>query len=296
MALSQLKEFCVAEDATALDACIARYGDNALILGGGSFIHGLEARGLLSEVEALVDISRLGLDGTESSSSGLRLGATATYAQVERLAEVRSAPWLGAVRDALTYPPLQIRNVATVGGCLAAACPFFDLPTAFLALDGRVSLSRAGSIREIGLAELSTGLFENCLESGELITALQLPMLPARSASAFLKLETTANDLALVNVAVRLSLDAGGYCREARVVLGGGVGDRITRAVSAERVLQGQRLDGDVLQSAAEAVGADISPMEDHRASAAYRMAMAKVFTKRALEKALDRLNRGGAA
>lgn len=296
MALSNLKEFCVAADATELDACIVRYGDNALILGGGSFIHGLEARGLLSEVQALVDISRLGLGATESSPSGLRLGATATYAQVEQLDEVRSAPWLGAVRDALAYPPLQIRNVATVGGCLAASCPFFDLPTAFLALDGRVSLSRTGYIREIGLADLFTGLFETCLASGELITALQLPMPPAHSASAFLKLETTANDLALVNVAVRLSLDAGGACHEARVVLGGGVGDRVTRSVSAERLLQGQKLDDDVLRRAAEAVGADIDPMEDHRASAAYRLAMARVFTKRALNKALDRLNRGGQA
>jgi CO/xanthine dehydrogenase FAD-binding subunit len=63
------------------------------------------------------------------------------------------------------------------------------------------------------------------------------------------------------------------------------------RSPSAETLLRGQKLTPGVLQGAADAVGADIEPMTDHRASAAYRLAMAKVFTKRALSRALGRLN-----
>ena len=291
MALVKLKEFCIAENAGQVDACVGKYGDNALILGGGSFIHGLEARGLLSEVEALIDIRKLGLAQVAAGADGVSFGASSTFAQLEKVAEVHSAAWLGAVKDALTYPPMQIKNVATVGGCLAASCPFFDLPTAFVALDGRVSLSRAGATREIGLAELFTGLFENCLAPGELITALKLAKPAGRSASAFIKLEGTANDLAIVNAAVRLSVDSGGVCTEARVALGGGVGDNVVRSAGAETALRGQKLTADVVQRAVDAVGQDIKPMADHRASAAYRLAMAKVFTKRALNQALGRLN-----
>ncbi|MCX7171798.1 MAG: FAD binding domain-containing protein [Proteobacteria bacterium] len=291
MALVKLKEFCIPENTGQVAACIAKYGDNALILGGGSFIHGLEARGLLSEVEALIDIRKLGLAGFAATGDGVRIGAMTTFAELEKLPELGTAAWLGAVKDALTYPPMQIKNVATVGGCVAAACPFFDLPTAFLALDCKLSVSGAGAKREMGLADLFAGLFENSLDPGELITELKLFKPAGRSASAFIKLEGTANDLAIVNAAVRISVDGAGLCQEARVALGGGVGDNAVRSASAEKLLQGQKLTDDLIQRAAEAVGQDISPMADHRASAAYRLAMAKVFTKRALHQALSRLN-----
>jgi CO/xanthine dehydrogenase FAD-binding subunit len=279
------------ESRDQVDACIARYGDNALILAGGTFIHGLEARGLLSEVEALIDIRKLGLDGLAASAESVGIGAMTTFARLEQLLALQNSAWLGAVGDALAYPPMQIRNVATVGGCLAASCPFFDLPTAFMALDGSVVISGGGTERESTLGDLFVGLFENSLQPGELITELKLPRPAGRAASAFIKLEGTANDLAIVNAAVRISVGAGGTCRDARVVLGGGVGDRVQRSAAAEDLLKGQILTDGVIRSAAESVGQDISPMADHRATADYRLAMAKVLTQRALNRALGRLD-----
>ena len=291
MTLFNIKEFCIPENTHQVNTCIAKYGDNALILAGGTFIHGLEARGLLSEVEALIDIRKLGMDGLVSNAENVRIGAMTTFAKLEQLVALQNAAWIGAVKDALCYPPMQIKNVATVGGCLAASCPFFDLPTAFMALDGSVTVSGDRVEREIALADLFVGLFENSLKPGELITELRLPKPSGRSASAFIKLEGTANDLAIVNAAVRISVGAKGVCQDARVVLGGGVGDRLLRSANAEKVLKGQLLTDDVIERAAEAVGQDIDPMADHRATAAYRLAMAKVFTKRALSRSLSRLN-----
>jgi aerobic carbon-monoxide dehydrogenase medium subunit len=291
MALRELKQFCIPANREQVGAVFDKYGDGALFLAGGTFIHGLEARGLLSEVEALVDIRQLGLDALSATSEGIRAGAAVTFAGLLQTPGLNSAPWLGALKDALAYPPMQIRNVATVGGCLAAACPFFDLPTALMALDGRIALQGQGASREMELTDLFVGLFQNSLEPGELITELILPKPSERSASAFIKLEGTANDLALVNVAVHLWVDGAGTCQQARVALGGGVGDRTVRSPSAETLLRGQKLTPGVLQGAADAVGADIEPMTDHRASAAYRLAMAKVFTRRTLQRALERLN-----
>lgn len=291
MALRKLKEFCIPENSDEVVALLDKYGDGALILAGGTFIHGLEARGLLSEVEALIDIRKLGLDGLVSATEGIRVGAMATFAALEKLPEVSSAVGLGAVKDALGYPPAQIKNVATVGGCLAASCPFFDLPVAFMALDGKVTVLGTGAKREIELGELFAGLFENSLEPGEIVTELMLPRPAGRSASAFIKLEGNANDLAIVNAGVRLTVNAAGVCQDARVVLGGGVADRPVRAISAENLLKGQRLAGEVLHQAGEAVGQDIDPMTDHRASAAYRLTVAKVLARRALSRALSRLD-----
>jgi CO/xanthine dehydrogenase FAD-binding subunit len=284
------KEFCLPDDGDEVVDLLERYGDAGLILAGGTFVHGLEARGLLSEIEALIDIQKLDLGGVETDKDGLGAGAMATAAALEQAPAVRSDPWLGALSDALTYLPLQIRNVATVGGCVAAACPFFDLPVAFVALDGAVDARGRGGTRTIGLEELFTGMFESSLRPGEFLVELRLPQAPSRSASAFLKLETNASDLAIVNAAVRITLDEGGACTDARVVLGG-VGSTPMRSPAAERILRGASLDSDVLRKAGEAVAADIEPLSDHRASSAYRKAVAKVLVHRALERALTRLN-----
>ncbi len=284
------KEYCLPTDGDEVVDLLERYGAGGLILAGGTFVHGLEARGLLSETEALIDIQKLDLGAVETDKDGLRAGAMTTAAALTQVPAVRSDPWLGALADALTYLPTQIRNVATVGGCVAAACPFFDLPVAFVALDGAIAALGRGGTRTMGLEEFFTGMFESSLLPGEFLTELRLPQAPSRSASAFLKLETNASDLAIVNAAVRITLDDGGACTDARIVLGG-VGSTPVRSPAAEQILRGASLDGDVLREASEAVAADIEPLSDHRASGAYRKAVAKVLVHRALERALTRLN-----
>lgn len=269
---------------------LERYGDGALILAGGTFIHGLEARGLLSGVEALIDLQKLDLGTVKRDSEGLRVGATTTCSALAQEGTVQSDPWLGAVNDALAHLVVQIRNAATVGGCVATACPFFDLPVAFLALDGAVDARGRGRTRPIGLPDLFVGLFENSLEQGEFLTELRLPQAPPRSASAFVKLASNANDLAIVNAGVRLTLDESGECTDARVVVGGSIGSTPVRSTSAERVLQGAKLNEDALREAGAAAAADIEPLSDHRASGTYRKAVAGVLVRRALEQTLTRL------
>lgn len=288
MALRKLKDFCTPESGEEVVSLLAKYGDGALILAGGTFIHGLEARGLLSQVEALIDVGRLGLDGIEADGE-LRLGATATFAALGRCDAVRTERAWGAIRDALAYPPVQIRNVATVGGSVAASCPFFDLPVAFAALDAAVSARGGTGERELALSDLFAGMFENALAPGEYLTGLRLPAPPAGSASGFVKLEGNANDLAIVNAAVRITV-TGGKCTQARVVVGGGCGDTPVRSPGAEAALVGEALDERVLRAAGEAVAGDIDPMSDHRASARYRKAVAKVMVQRALARAVSRL------
>jgi carbon-monoxide dehydrogenase medium subunit len=60
--------------------------------------------------------------------------------------------------------------------------------------------------------------------------------------------------------------------------------------MAAEGLLQGEKLSDDLVLRAAKAVQSDLSPMSDHRASGAYRSAMAKTMTERALRQALGRL------
>lgn len=293
MALPDLKEFCLPASPGEVAALFDTYGDSALIVAGGTFLHGLEARGFLSGTEALLDLRKLGLDTIQRDKGGLRLGATANFAALTEIDEINT-PAFGALRDALDYPPAQIMNLATVGGCIAASCPFFDIPAALQVLDGVVSAVSAGSERQLPIGEMYAGLFENTLASGEYVSSLLIPQQDKKAASAYLKLETNANDLALVGVAVRISV--GGWrdkISDARVVLGGGLNDTFIRCQEAEAVLNGSKPEQSLFEQAAEAIDSTINPISDHRCSAEYRAAIGKVYVRRALQRALERHNGG---
>ena len=291
MSLPKLQEFLTPENANALVASLQRFQGNALIIGGGTFVHGLSARGLLTEVEALIDIQRLGLSYVKPGPQGVAIGATTTFAQLETHTKLLDEPRHGALKDALRYPPVQIKNTATFGGCVAASCPYFDVPVALLVLDASVKAQGPGGQRTIRLQEFFTGLFENALQQGEFVQELVIPSTPAKCASAFMKLETNSNDLAILNAAVFVSADAAGKCGEARVFVGGGVGETPVRAKSAENALLGKPLSAETFAQAGKAAQADVDPMSDHRASAAYRSAMTRVLVERSLKLAADRLN-----
>ena len=273
---------------------LQQHEDSALIVAGGTFLHGLASRGLLTGIEALIDIQGLGLDHIAVDPDNVVIGATTRLAQLEASEPIQRDAWLGAVKDAIAYPPVQIMNSATVGGSVASACPLFDLPTGFLALDGVVQAYGPDGSRDIPLEAFFSGLFENSLAPDEFVTAISLPQPPPNSASAFIKLETNANDLAIVNVAVALTLEGSGSCGQPRVFVGGGTGETPVRAGSAEQLLAGARVDEDVIGAAAAAAQTDVDPISDHRASRAYRSAMVKVLTEKALHKAMARLAGAG--
>lgn len=289
MSLPNISAYHVPETAADAIELLKRYGDAAMIVAGGTFVHGLEVRGVLAEIEALVDIGRLGLSGVDASSDGLRIGATTIFAELASEAAISGEPAYGAIADALTYPPAQINNIGTVAGCLAASAPLYDLPAALLALDGVAATVGGSGRREIPLSEFFTGLFENALASDEIIEAIVLPTPAPGTSSAFLKLETNANDLAILNVAVRFTRD-GDNCSDSRIVVGGGVGETYVRAASAEAALNGAPATADSFAAAAAAVTNDIDPVDDHRGSSDYRRHIAKIYTRRALETALARL------
>jgi CO/xanthine dehydrogenase FAD-binding subunit len=290
MSLSKLQEYYVPENGNAVIELLAKHRENAMIVAGGTFIHGLIARGLVTDVDALIDVSRLGLDFVRVDEERLWIGATTTFRQLGASPQVRDQALFGAIRDALSYPPPQVLNSATVGGCVSAACPFFDMPVSLLALSGAVSAQGAGGVREIPLQDFFQGLFQNTLQPGEFVIDLSVPIPTERSASAFMKLETNANDLAILNSAALVSVDRSGKCVLARVFVGGGVGEAPVRAISAEAVLTGHALTESLCAEAGRAARGDVEPLDDHRASAAYRKAMSGVFVERTLKKVLERL------
>lgn len=290
MALTSVQSYYSPESEDEVIRLLGQHEDSALIVAGGTFLHGLSSRGLLVGIEALIDIQHLHLDDVNIDANGLSLGATVRFSQLQAQLATEGTPWLGAVQDALEYPPVQVLNSATIGGCIAASCPFFDLPTSFLALHGTVEVMGPGGVRDIPLDTLYTGLFETALQDCEFIRGIRFQAPAQHTASAFLKLESNANDLAILNLAISITMDASGKCIVARAFAGGGVGETPVRLPAAEQALMGSGLDDAALSGAGKAALQDVDPISDHRASAAYRKTMTAVLLERALQRVRERL------
>ena len=166
--------------------------------------------------------------------------------------------------------------------------PSWPKPAVMVALEATLVLRSAGADRRLPAEQFFTGLFATALEPGELLTAIELPALPARSGSAFEELSRRHGDYALVGVAAMLTLDEAGRCARARITLS--VGEGPTLAVRAAAALAGEALDPESIGAAAElAATEDIDPPSDIHASAAYRRQLARVLTRRALTRAAAR-------
>ena len=290
MALTSVQSFHSPEDSKAVVELLGKYEDSALIVAGGTFLHGLVSRGLLAGIEALISIEKLGLNQISADADSISIGATTTLGQLRDSEQVQQQAWLGAVKDAMTYPPVQIMNSGTIGGSISSSCPFFDFPVTLLAVNGTVSAEGPNGARSIPLDEFFAGLFENSLADAEIVTGVTIPVAASGTTSAFIKMETNANDLAIINLAVSLATDGNDVCNEARIFVGGGVGETPVRASAAESVLKGATLDENTIEKAGQAVADELEPLSDHRASAEYRKAMGKVLLKRAIASALARL------
>jgi xanthine dehydrogenase small subunit len=197
------------------------------------------------------------------------IGAALSLTDVERrLGGV--VPLLAAVFP--LFASRLIRNSATFGGNLGTASPIGDLPPALLALDASLVLVSPAGEREVPLAEFFTDYRATLLAPDELIRTVRVP-LPLAGLTAFHKIaKRLYDDISSVAVAFALDVEAG-VVRRARIGLGGVAATPI-RALTTEAALVDQPWTEETVARAAALLAEEGTPMDDHRASAAYRSAM----------------------
>ena len=267
------------------------HGDGArLIAGGTALILFMEQR--LVQPDHLVSLQKVpGLDGITVQNGEVHIGAMCTHRAVETSEALRQAvPLLGATyRHVAT---VRIRNVATVGGGLIHADPNLDPPPSLIALGAKAVLASPSVERTLPIDELFVDYYETAIQPGEILTKMIVPRTPPNSGTAFMKfLPRTADDYATVSVAAVLTLESDGQtCRDVTIGLGS-VGTTPVRARAAEQELRGHSVTPESLRHAAEAVEAEVDPIDDFRGSAGYKTRMAQVFTRRALEQAYSSLH-----
>jgi aerobic carbon-monoxide dehydrogenase medium subunit len=235
----------------------------------------------------LVDLSGIEVEYSDvvaNSDGGLRLGALATLASVERAADViQIAPVIARTMKRLAN--VRVRNVARIGGNLAHGDPHMDLPPVLASLGGEVVVRGPGGERRILVEELFSGYYQTVLTPGELITQVALP--PQRGwSSAYLKCTTrSADDWPALGVAVSLKI-ADGIVAEARIIVSAAT-EKLTRLAAAEAALIGAVPGDRAFMNVAHAAAAEAETIDDARGSAEYKTELLHVYVRRALGEAI---------
>lgn len=273
-------------------AASASTGGPVHLLAGGTALgllqrQGLIEPGLIVDLAGVPGLEGIEADGIEVEGRSLRIGSMVTLRRVETDPLVRHHHPLLA--SALRHvASVRVRNQATLGGNIAHADPAQDPPPALLALDAGVVVAGPAGSRTIPLDAFFRDVFETALDAGDVITRIDVPLGPPGRRAAYRKfLPRTVDDYATVSVAARLDLGPDGRIAEARIALGS-VAPVPLRVPAAEALLQGRRPDEVDLAAIADAVVAAVEPVDDVRGLAAYKRAMAGVWSRRVVAGLLE--------
>ena len=282
-------DYIAPDSVTETTAVLAQNGDDAKILAGGqSLIPAMNFR--LVQPTLLVDINKLtDLDYIHNGANSLKIGGLTRQRTVEQDTLIREhAPLLHETMPHIAH--WQIRNRGTIGGSLAHADPAAELPVIAVVMNGRFHLQSQNSSRWVNAADFFTGLFTTALEPEEILTEVELPLLPERTGYAFVELARRHRDYAQAGVAVTVQLDEAGVCQKAQLVYLN-VGEMPMVAGETAVSLQGQPLNEDMIKAAAEMASQnEIEPTTDVHATADYKRHLAKVLTIRALQRAKEKV------
>jgi carbon-monoxide dehydrogenase medium subunit len=259
---------------------LARYGDDARLLAGGqSLLPSLNMR--LSAPTMLIDLTAQdALRGIVIGDGVLRIGALTTYAEVQASAEVaRAAPLLSQAIPWIAHP--AIRNRGTIGGSLSHADPAAEMPACMLALDAQLEIAAKGGRRRIAAADFFRGLFETDLRPGEILTAIEVPVIRAGYRSGFSEFSRRLGDFAISGLAAHARFD-GEVLSDVRLAYCG-VDTRPVRARLTEQVLKGQSFGSVTPAEAKAALAKDLSPSDDLQATGQMKLLLSQVLMERVL-------------
>jgi len=266
-------EYVRAGSADEAISLIGQHGDEAKFLAGGhSLLPLMKLR--LAQPSVLVDIGRVNdLSYIRDAGDHIAIGALTRHMDVETspvLAE--HAPLLAHAAGHVGDP--QVRHRGTIGGSIAHSDPASDLPATTLALGATYVAQGPNGTREIAATDFFHGFLQTALEPDEMLTEIRVPKMNGAGWS-FQKFNRRAQDWAIVGVAAwRRNGDSG--------VALVNMGSVPILASSVSSALAG----GASIADAAEQAAAESEPQSDLNATPEYRVHLAKVLVRRALEQA----------
>jgi len=267
---------------------LARLGPSARVLAGGTDIlvkmkNGLLAPSALVSLKNLHELRRIRWE----AGRGLVIGALATHNEICNSTAAQER-FLSLSEAAHKLANNQVRNRGTIGGNLVNAIPSADLPPILIALGAYVTLASADGSRTMPVESFFTGVSSCALDpQREILTEVVIPP-QETTGSTYIKFGLRRSGaLAVAGVAAAVAMD-GDMVKDARICLGA-VYKVPTRAIQAEQVLIGKTWTDALLEQAGRAAVGCCLPISDIRGSAEYRRDLVRIFTRRALQRAITK-------
>ena len=279
------------ERATSVDHAISlleRLGSEArLVAGGHSLLPMMKLR--LANPEYLIDINDLHAELSYIRVEGgeVRIGAMTRHRELLESDEL--AVVFPIFRDAeqVIADPV-VRNRGTLGGSLCQADPSEDLSAVCTTLNASCVIRGSDGERVVDMHEFHRGPYETAVADGQMLTEVRIPVVPGGS-SAYEKVERRAGDWAIVSAGAAVWMD-GGTITDARVGLAA-VGPNTTGIPAISEALRGKSPSEELYAEAGAIASAACSPATDMRGTEAYKRHLADELTRRALRRAVARIN-----
>ncbi len=270
---------CVAYAPATLDAlaktCAAR--PDAVIVAGATDV-GLWLTKRLEEPRALVFVGRVaGFRDVVETPEAVTLAAGATYAD--------AAPALGALAADLgelirRIGSVQVRNSGAIGGNIANGSPIGDMPPPLIALGARITLRHGAAERTLPLEDYFLDYGRQDRAPGEILTAIRVPRPADPLRMRCYKVSKRFDqDITAVLGAFDIAVEDG-TVTAARIAFGG-MAAIPKRARAVEAALIGRPWTPGTVAAALPAFAEDFAPLSDMRASAGYRMTVARNLLRR---------------
>jgi carbon-monoxide dehydrogenase medium subunit len=277
-------EYEVAESVDHAIELLGEYGEDAKLMAGGhSLIPLLRLR--MAAPTALIDLDRLDdLRYVRDEGDHLAIGAMTRHRQVHFNELVNEHCGILSYTAGLLGDP-SVQHRGTIGGVLAHGDPAGDMPSVLCALEGELVIQGSDGERTVPALEFFKDYLFTDLDPQEVVTEVRVPKLGPNTGWSYKKFSRRSQDWAVVGVAAVVEKDNGNI-GSARIGLTS-MGSTPLRASAVEEALSGASPDR--IGEAANFADAGTSPGSDDAASAEFRRHLSRVWTRRAIEEALER-------
>jgi CO/xanthine dehydrogenase FAD-binding subunit len=262
------------------EAVAALAAERLTILAGGTDFYPARVGKPLDD--DILDISRIeALHGIAERDDHYHIGALTTWSEV---IEHSLPPWFdGLKRAAREVGGVQIQNTGTVAGNICNASPAADGVPVLITLDAVVALASAGGNRSVALEDFITGNRETVQRADEMVTAIRVPKRAGPAAATFLKLGGRRYlVISIVMVSALIETADDGTVAAARIAVGA-CAPVARRLRELETALVGRALSPALAEVATAAHLAGLTPIDDVRGTASYRLDAALTLVRRAL-------------
>jgi carbon-monoxide dehydrogenase medium subunit len=291
----RLSKFEYLKPKTLKEVCdlLAQYNGQAKVIAGGTALIPQMKWRQVNPVYIIGLKNIPELDTIEyKKDHGLTLGPLTTIRDIENSSIIKEHyPVLSQSTSLLG--PIEIRNLATIGGNLCNASPAANTALALMVLDAKIKIVSSKSEKMVPVEECFKDAYRTILDSNEIITELHVPDLPPLSFSAYFQIGTRKSplDRAIVSVALLISFDSKDHiCKDVKIALGS-VAPGPMRAKKAERVLISKELDEKLMEEAANVASQEAKPITDLSASDQYKREIVKVLLHRLIKKSIDSIS-----